>query len=211
MPQNCKLCAHPNQEAVRAAFATNGTDRELARLFNVSHMAIGRHRRAHLVAPMRAAVAALDRGRANREQRADQRAAIAQADPVAITEAIGLAAQIAKLAAIESRLERMAVAAETNGSSTGVAVLSAQALRGIETGAKLAALPGFIPQRLGGDTQPGQVFEVSIHFSGTGKTETISMSTPAATRPVVDMDPAGQDDQDPNDPIDPDAPAELLK
>jgi hypothetical protein len=49
MANICKLCAHPDQEMVRAAFAAGGSDRELARQLGVSHMAIGRHRRAHIV------------------------------------------------------------------------------------------------------------------------------------------------------------------
>lgn len=186
MPNLCKICTYPDQEAVRVAFAANVTDRALAQRFGVSAMSISRHRRAHLVAPLRAAVAALDRGRAHQEQRAKQRAAIAQADPVAITEAIGMSAQVAKLIAIEQRLERMAAASETNGSATGVAVLSAQALRGIETGAKLAALPGFVPQRSIEGVSGEAKFAVHIVFSN-GVNESISFGqAPPIEHPRLD-------------------------
>jgi hypothetical protein len=54
----------PPTKAVETAFASGMTDRVIGRRFGVSHMAALRHRRDHLVKPMLAAVATLDRGAA---------------------------------------------------------------------------------------------------------------------------------------------------
>lgn len=185
MPRLCKICAHPDQNAVKAAFASDASDRELARQFGVSHMAIGRHRRHHIVRPMQAVVAALDRGRASRQQRANQLAAIEQGDPVAIaTASLGLAAQAAKLERIEGRLERMAAAAEANHSAQGVAVLSGHQLRSVETGAKLAGIGGFASVRTADQAATQQTFSIQIVFGH--KTETITTLLDNNCPPVVD-------------------------
>lgn len=57
MPRRCLLCDFPDQTAVRTAFASDASDRELAKRFGCSHMAVGRHRRRHIVAPLQSAVA----------------------------------------------------------------------------------------------------------------------------------------------------------
>lgn len=145
-------------------------------------MAVGRHRRAHLVAPLRAAVAALDRGREIGQQRADQSAAIAQADPLAIAAALSLPRQVEKLVAIETRLERMAAVAEAGQSPASVATLSAQQLRGVEVGSRLAGVGSYAPQRGVDQIAAGMKFEVSIVFSDARRTE--SFSTTAS--PVID-------------------------
>jgi hypothetical protein len=193
MANICKLCAHPDQEMVRAAFASGATDRELARQFGISHMAIGRHRRAHIVGPLKAAVAALDKGRTERAQRTQQLTAIEQGDPTAIVAAtLGMEAQIAKLERIEQRLERMATAAEKDRSSTGVAVLSAQQLRGIETGAKLAGVGGFAP-RSAESTTPGEKFSIVIRLGD--KTQTIT-TVAGAQPPVIEQEADRRDEGD---------------
>ena len=69
MPRPCALCTHPDQDAVEAALASCASDRQLARRFGVSHMAVYRHRREHVVKPLQLAAAALDKGRAVRERR----------------------------------------------------------------------------------------------------------------------------------------------
>jgi hypothetical protein len=107
-----------------------------------------------------------------------------------VAASLGLTAQIAKLERIESRLERMAVAAEAGGSPNGVAVLSAQALRGIETGAKLAGLPGFAPIKTS-EVAAGVPFSVTIQFSG-GETVSISPARGAAAPPTIDADELGE-------------------
>jgi hypothetical protein len=165
MANICKICRLADQESVRAAFASNATDRQLAQQFGVSHAAIGRHRRAHIVVPLKIAVAALDRGRTAHRQREQQLAAIEQGDPVAIaTASLGLAAQVAKLERIEGRLERMAAVAEANQSTQGVAVLSGQQLRSVEVGSRLAGTGGFAAPKAGAVT--GVPFNLTINFVG---------------------------------------------
>ena len=88
-------------------------------------MAVGRHRRGHIVKPMRAAMATLDRGRAVRRQREEQLAAAEAGDPPAF---IALAGIVADLRKVPERLERTADAAEQDGQRLAVSALSAQQL-----------------------------------------------------------------------------------
>jgi hypothetical protein len=175
----CKLCHHPERKAVETAFASGMTDREIGRRFGVSHMAALRHRRDHLVKPMLAAVAALDHGRAERQLAAD-----GAPDPVAnVIASLNLAAQANKLATIEGRLERMSHAAETAGSSAGVAALSAQALRSVEVGSRLASTGGYAAPRTAGQASEARTFSIEIVFASTGMREEITM---IETGPVRD-------------------------
>jgi hypothetical protein len=197
MPRTCAICSCPDQEAVRAAFATNATDRQLAQLFGVSHMAIGRHRRNHLVAPLKAAVAALDRGRAIRERRQQQLAAIEQGASAAIAAAFALPDQLDKVARVEQRLERLATSAEQAGSPTGVAALAAQQLRSVEVGSRLAAVGGYKPPSVMAPSAEKATITIEMVFPNSGKREEIAL----AGRPVLDGDlvePPAPDTQLPN-------------
>jgi hypothetical protein len=186
MPRICKICAHPDQAAVTAAFATDASDRELARQFGVSHMAVGRHRRQHIVKPMQAAARALDRGRTDRQKREQQLAAVEKGDAVAIVAAsLSYEALAAERQRVSERCERMAALAEASQSPQGVAALSAQQFRGIETGARLAGLGGYAPTRATDQAEPRQTFSVSIIFSG-GKTTTINTLLDTNRIPVID-------------------------
>jgi hypothetical protein len=175
MPRVCKICAYPDQAAVSAAFASDATDRQLAQRFGVSHMAIGRHRRAHIVRPMAAAVAALDRGRARRQQREQQLAAIEQGDPLAIAlAAFAMPQQLSKVAQVEQRLTRMADAAEATGSAAAVAQLAGQQLRSVEVGSRLVGAGGYGAPR-GADQPAGAArFSINIIFSN-GRREEINL------------------------------------
>jgi hypothetical protein len=95
------LCDTPDQTAVRTAFASDASDRELAKRFGCSHMAVGRHRRRHIVAPLQSAVAALQQLRS-----------------------VEVGSRLAGLPGFEERLERVASIAEAAGSPTGVAALA---------------------------------------------------------------------------------------
>jgi hypothetical protein len=155
------------RKAVETEFASGMTDREIGRRFGVSHMAALRHRRDHLVKPMLAAVATLDRGAAER-----QLAASVREDPVAnVIASLNLAAQANKLATIEGRLERMSVAAEATGPSAGVAALSAQALRSVEVGSRLASTGGYAASQATSQQGEPRMFSISIVFAGSGRTE----------------------------------------
>jgi hypothetical protein len=181
MPRLCKICTYPDQAAVKAAFNAAATDRELAQRFGVSHMAIGRHRRAHIVRPMAAAVAALDRGRTQRQQREQQLTAIEQGDPVAVAlAAFGMPQQLDKVTQVEQRLTRMADAAEATGSAAAVAQLAGQQLRAVETGSRLAGVGGFAAAAQA-TVQPGTtpVFSVNIIFSN-GRREEINIVEPCS-------------------------------
>jgi hypothetical protein len=93
---------------------------------------------------------------------------------------------------IEARLERMANDAEEAKSSAGVAQLSAQQFRGIETGARLAGISSFTPTRMGADPAgETMAFAVNIVFASAGKVESITTVAPSTQRPhvpVIDVD-----------------------
>jgi hypothetical protein len=130
---------------------------------------------------MQAAIAALDRGHTQRQRRTDQVTAIEQGDPVAIASAmLGIAAQAAKLERIESRLERMAAAAEAGRSPTGVATLAAQQLRGVEVGSRLAGVGGYAPSRTANQAPVGEKFSIIIQFSGGRREEIAIIPSPTA-------------------------------
>ena len=154
MPRACAICTHPDQEAVRAAFATGGSDRQIARRFGVSHMAVGRHRRGHIVKPMRTAMAALDRGRAVRRQREEQIAAAEAGDPTAFVALAGIVADLRK---VHERLERTADAAEQDNQRLAVSALSAQQLRAAEVRAKIGGVGGYAPARAADQAAGGQI------------------------------------------------------
>jgi hypothetical protein len=105
MPRVCKICAYPDQAAVKAAFAI--------------------------------AIASL-----------------------------GVVVQAAKLEKIETRLERMNGSAEAIGSSAGVAALSAQALRSIEVGSRLAGTGGCAAPRAVDQPGAGPTFSRLNCFPG---------------------------------------------
>jgi hypothetical protein len=175
MPRVCKICAYPDQEAVKAAFASDATDRQLAQRFGVSHMAIGRHRRAHIVGPLKAAVAALDKGRAERQRREQQLAAIEQGDPVAIAlAAFAMPQQLGKVTQVEQRLTRMADAAEAAGSAAAVAQLAGQQLRSVEVGSRLVGAGGYGAPRAVDQPAGGARFSINIIFSN-GRSEEINL------------------------------------
>jgi hypothetical protein len=142
-------------------------------MFDISAMAVNRHRRRHILGPLQAAAAALDKGRAIRQQRTQQLAAIGQGDPAAIVTAVlGMQAQVEKMQRIEARLERVADAAEQGGSPSGVAAIAGQQLRGVEVGARLAGIPAFVPRR----EDPGTpaVFSLVINIPGEAQPFTLN-------------------------------------
>jgi hypothetical protein len=198
MGMTCKLCSLDAQ-AVEQAFASGLSDRAVGRQFNVSAMAANRHRRLHLLRTAQDRVALLARDRPAREQRQELAAAVSAEEPStqALVEAtLGLRRQMEKLAGIEQRLERMATLAEAAQVPQAVATLSAQQMRGIETGAKLAGLTGFTPPAHA-TVEPGAapVFSVNIIFSG-GETEEITVVAGGST--TIDADADGLSDDDDN-------------
>jgi hypothetical protein len=178
---SCQICANPKLAKKTDTWATQGmADREVARRLRLDKSAVNRHRLRHIVKPAQDRLALVARDRPARQER-QQLAAAASSDapsPQQFVEAFfSLKAQAEKLDRIEQRLERVAVVAETNGSASSVAQLSAQQLRSVEVGARLSGLPHFVPQR--SIDQPGaspNTFSINIVFSGSGRTETISVT-----------------------------------
>jgi hypothetical protein len=184
VPQACKLCVHPDQAAVTAAFVSGATDREVGKRFGLSHVSAGRHRREHVLRPMQTAAAALDRGRGVRERREDLVQQAEAGDPSAFVALAGIVADLRK---VHERLERTADAAEQDNQRLAVSALSAQQLRAAEVRAKIGGVGGFAPARTADQAAAGQVFSVNILFS-TGETVSINTVQPAVAGNLIGAD-----------------------
>jgi hypothetical protein len=178
MGRSCSICIHPDRQWIDALIATGASDYEVARQFPVERISVGRHRRQHILAPMKDRMAIIAKDSEEKRQRRELAQAAASDEPStqALVEAtLGLRRQVEKLSAIEARLARMSDAAEQAGAAAAVAQLSAQQYRGIETGARLAGLRGFNPTSPAGQASEAKVFSISIHFAGSGRTEEINI------------------------------------
>lgn len=176
VPRICKLCAHPDQKALRDALAAGTSDREIGRQFDVSHVSVGRHRRDHVLLPMKAAIGALDKGRTVRVQRDELVHQAQEGDPTAIFKLDSIAGDLARIAA---RLDAAADLAAQGEQHTAHAALAGQLLRQVEMRA-----------RFGGHDKPaalagaGPMFNVQIILGDT--TETISVSAAGQDRAPAD-------------------------
>lgn len=195
MSNPCRICSDPRWSDKAGGWALEGvSDREVARRLGIDKSLVTRHRQRHVIAPLQHRLAIASKGDAPRQEREALASAAASGAPsteAVVAAAIGLQAQVRKLEMIESRLERMATAAEDTGSFSGVAVLSAQALRGVEVGSRLAGAGAYAPQR-GEQAGAGASFSVQIVFSGSGHTETFTTSS----RPIIDSEDFKERDTD---------------
>jgi hypothetical protein len=185
MGRPCRVCSHRQRRAIEEMINAGESDYTIGRQFNLERTGVGRHRRDHILKPAQDRITIISKGadvRQEREQLARAAASDAPSTEAIVAAAIGLQAQVAKLTAIEARLERMAVQAEEAGSPTAVAVLSGQALRGVEVGSRLAGTGAYAPQRGVEQAGTGASFSVQIVFSGSGHTETFTTSS----RPLID-------------------------
>jgi hypothetical protein len=198
----CRICGDPRLAEQAKTFALAGiADREVSRRMGISKSVVNRHRLRHVVAPLQHQLALAGMGAEPKRQREELAAAVASDAPstaVLVESVLGLRAQTERMISIWSHLERAVVAAETQGAHTAVAALAGQQLKSVEVGSRLAAIPTFVPTRIAEQLAPGAPpFQVNIHFSSTGKTETISL---AATPPTIDVDADDTDDPAVDDP-----------
>jgi hypothetical protein len=205
MSRACIICSDQRLAAqVQSLVLAGVADREIGRRLSLDKGAVNRHKLLHILEPLRHQLAIAGRdSEPQRERKKLATAAKASSEistPDLVEAVLGLRAQLGRMVSIEARLERAATAAEAQGAFPAVAQVASQQLRAVELGGKIAGLPGLVPQRLVGDVVPGTTFEVNIHLGG--HVETISMSTPATTHPVIDADP---EDQAANGPVDFDA------
>jgi len=184
--------------------AAGRSDRAIAAAIGgVSRMAVSRHRVNHVEKPARLIVAAANRDKDARDERARAVAAAEGGDPVAW---LGLQAIVTDLKRVHARLEETADTAQKNNQSVAVAALSGQQLRTNEMRARLGSAPGYAPAR--DEKVMGQPFVLNINFAGgagsPGHTMRIAGSTvldpdeiPAATMAlpgVLEEDEEGLDD-----------------
>jgi hypothetical protein len=209
MPRPCSICSNAAKAAKALELINLGlSDAAVAAALSamtpgapaMSPMAANRHRHKHILQVARDQIAVVSKGSAERVAREKIAAAATSGapTPAEFVEAFfGLKAQADKLTVIESRLERMGVVAEAGQSPTAVATLAGQALKAIEVGGKLAALPGFVPARTT-EQAAGMAFSVVIQFSG-GETVSITPSQVAAPPTTIDAEPDDAKDDTPAD------------
>jgi hypothetical protein len=177
MPRLCKLCVHPDQDAVRSALASGATDRAIGRQFGLTHVSVGRHRREHVVRPMQAAARALDKGRGAREQRQQLVARAEEGDPTTIFALSAIAADLTRIA---RRLDASAEEAAAGRQHTAHASLASQLLRQAEIRARIGGHDKATPS-----SSQGQLFRINIVFSG-GRTESIKTRSQGLGSPDPD-------------------------
>jgi hypothetical protein len=182
MPRPCIVCCRRDRQEIEALLATGIADHEISRRYGIERSAISRHRRDHILKPMaeRAALLAKDYdARQERARLAEAAASDSTSIQTLVENSLGMRRQLAKLDTIESRIERLADAAEKSSSAGAAAQLAAQQFRGIETGARLAGLTGYRP--VSAPAPPANnrpVFSVNIVFRGAGRTESINVASP---------------------------------
>jgi hypothetical protein len=179
VPRPCIVCSRSDRQSIDALIAAGVSDYAVGRQFGIERVSVGRHRRQHIIKPAQDRLAIVVKDADARRERQELAAAAASDTPsteVLVEATLGLRRQVEKLAEVEGRLARMAARAEEGGSPTSVAQLAAQQFRGIETGARLARLPGFVPAPSAG--QPGErrpVFSIQMVFANSGRTEEINV------------------------------------
>jgi hypothetical protein len=146
MGRPCIICSHRNRQEIEAAISSGASDYKVAEQWGLKRRAVGRHRVEHLLPMMQNRAALLAKDRPALQERQELAVAAASDSPsiqTLVESSLGMRRQLAKLDTIESRLERLADAAEKANSSAAVAQLSAQQFRGIEVGARLGGVGGY--------------------------------------------------------------------
>jgi hypothetical protein len=83
--------------------------------------------------------------------------------------------------------------AEVSGSAAGVAALSAQALRSVEVGSRLASTSGYAAPRTVGQPGEGRTFSIEIVFASIGTREEITMIETGSVRDAPDGNGGAED------------------
>jgi hypothetical protein len=131
--------------------ATGATDRAIADRLgmpgNNGRMCVARHRVRHIAAPAKAIAIAAEKSRSAVEQR---KAAVEAAERGELTDPsvyLTLGAITDSIRRVESRLDRIAHAAENDGQRVAAVSASGQLIRVAETRAKLGSVGGFAPPK----------------------------------------------------------------
>jgi hypothetical protein len=175
MPKPCTLCFHPDQAAVQGAFGDGLSDRRIAKMFHLSHVQVGYHRRRHLLKLTTAPRVPSDNGAAKRQQ---QKAQLADAqDAIATTRArFSLEAQLDKVESTEAMLDNMGHAAIKSG-SFGVAIqIADKKLKAVEVGSKLAQVGGYKQLHIPPQSDERGRWSITYVFQGAGKVEEIRLA-----------------------------------
>jgi hypothetical protein len=183
----CQICADAASRKLTAEMiAAGASDQVVAdRVGGISRMAVARHRQNHIERPVKAIVAAANKGKDVRDER-DELVAAAEAGDIAAAF-LSLERIATDLRRVQERLERTADAAEVENQRLAVASLSGQQLRAAEVRAKLGGVGAYAPPR--GVASDAPKFELNIIFSG-GRTQRIEGVAMHPDDPEFDAIPA---------------------
>jgi hypothetical protein len=184
----CTVCVDEKlSRRVGQMLADGLSQSEICRQLGVGKMSLSRHVRAHLLPVTKAIARAVERDNPAREQRRELIAAAENGD-LNPENYLTLGAIVGDLRRAADRIERTSGKAEEAGQMTAVAALSGQAIRAVETRAKLGSVGSFAPQKGRADGEAATPFSIVIHLAG--RTEKLEL-TPIndAAPPTIDHAP----------------------
>ena len=194
MARNCLICSDPSKLRIAAEMVAAGaTYRVISERLQVGRMVVYRHAKNHIAAPARAILAAANKGSDVRAERERAVVLAEQGDPASW---LSLAEIVSDLRRVHTRLEQQADAAAQENQRLAVASLSSQQLKAQEIRARMSGnIPGYMPQKQGGEGSPVQ-FSVVFNFQGRGAERIVMTPADHATGPTIDNTPWLPDSSD---------------
>jgi hypothetical protein len=175
MSKPCTLCFHPDQAAVQGAFGDGLSDRRIAKMFHLSHVQVGYHRRRHLLKLTTAPRVPSDNGAVKRQQQKTQ-LADAQDAIAAIRARFSLEAQLDKVDGCEGELGRLFNEAKSSGSIAAAVQVVDKQLKAVEVGSKLAQVGGYKQPHIPPQSDERGRWSITYVFQGAGKFEEIQLA-----------------------------------
>jgi hypothetical protein len=184
----CSICVSEKlTKTVTRLLAEGATQAEISRQLGLGKMSLSRHVRAHLLPVTQAIARAVERDNPARAQRREliEAAENGELNP---EHYLSLSAIVGDLKSAAERIERASGKAEENGQMNAVAALSGQAIRAVETRAKLGSVGGFAPQKNRDGGEAAAPFSLTIHLAG--RTEKLELTPINAAPQTIDHAPA---------------------
>ena len=185
----CTACADEKlAKAVTRMLAEGVSQAEIARRLEIGAMSLSRHIRGHVAPVMRAITKAIEGDSPAREQRRQLIEAAENGD-LQPEQYLTLSAIVNSLKTAAARIERASQTAEGAGQMTAVAALSGQAIRAVETRARLGSVGGFAPPKHR-ETDGGVPFTLTMVFSNRTERFELANAGPQEIE-AIDHVPAG--------------------
>jgi hypothetical protein len=175
----CTVCVDAKlSRSVSQMLAEGLSQSEIARRLKIGKMSLSRHVRAHLLPVTKAIARAVERDNPAREQR-QQLIEAAEKGDLNPEQYLSLGAVVGDLRRAADRIERTSGKAEEAGQMNAVAALSSQAIRAVETRARLGSVGGFASQKGRSDGEASVPFSITFHLGDrTEKLELTPVNAP---------------------------------